>query len=258
MPNSGIVITNTFNSESGFVPASQLDTNFAQCVTALNTLQTFGNFFVDSGSANAMAITVPSPLIAAYTAGLPLQVKVAAANTGATTINVSGLGTRNVTYPNASALLSGQLVTGGIISLMYDGTQFQYLGSIAGTGGSGTFTGTLTGFTGTVQSASCSYKIYNSVCTLALPSMLGTSNATTMTMTGLPGPATPTNTVPLSLVFGALVDNGIGQMFCIATIAGSSGVITFVLYNSSLNILPFTASGTKGINTSLVLTYPLV
>lgn len=182
MPTSGIVVANTFNSESGFVPVSQLDANFAQCITALNTLQSFGNYYVDSGSANAMSVTVPSPLIAAYTAGLPLQVKAAAGNTGATTINVSGLGTRNVTYPNASALLSGQLVTGGIVSLMYDGTNFQYLGPIFG---SGTFTCTWGGFSAPPSTTIAWYRSGTWI-TIHLDNVSGTSNDTSFTMSGIP------------------------------------------------------------------------
>jgi hypothetical protein len=130
MPGTGLTITNTFATQSGNVPASQLDTNFSQLAAAVNSLANYGNYFSDSGAVNAMVITVASPLVVAYAAGLPLQVKVAVTNTGAMTLNVNSLGAVPVTAPNGSALAAGTVVAGAILPLQYDGTKFQYLGSI--------------------------------------------------------------------------------------------------------------------------------
>lgn len=131
MPGTGISIANTFNAEAGQVPASQLDANFAQLVAGYNNLVNFSNYYLDTGGANAIVITVPAPLVVAYVAGLPLQIKVANTNTGATTININGLGGVAVVYPGtAAAMSSGQLAAGAIIPVMFDGTNFQYLGAV--------------------------------------------------------------------------------------------------------------------------------
>ena len=116
---------NTFATQSGPIPLAQLDSNISALTTAINNLANFDNYYVDSGAVNAIAVTVSSPQIVAYTAGLMLQVKVASTNTGATTININGLGNVAVVTPNGSAVSAGALVSGGIYQFQYDGTSFQ-------------------------------------------------------------------------------------------------------------------------------------
>lgn len=79
---------------------------------------------LDTGSANAIDIA-PSPAITAYAAYQEFTFKAAATNTGATTINVNALGTKNIYKNGTSALSGGEIVTGGIYTVTYDGTQFQ-------------------------------------------------------------------------------------------------------------------------------------
>lgn len=81
------------------------------------------NYAADSGAANAAVVTL-TPAPAAYAAGLALEVRMAATNTGATTINVNGLGAKAVQF-NGAAVTAGQLVSGQIYSMVYDGTNFQ-------------------------------------------------------------------------------------------------------------------------------------
>lgn len=86
------------------------------------------------GTANALTVSLPyAPL--AYTAGLRLKVKATATNTAATTIDVNGLGVKNIYKVAAGAignLIAGDLINGVIYELNYDGTQFQLLGSAGG------------------------------------------------------------------------------------------------------------------------------
>jgi hypothetical protein len=77
----------------------------------------------DTGSANAMVVTL-TPAPSAYTAGMLVSVKVANDVTGATTINVNGLGAKSVLVAGA-ALPASILKVGDIAGLWYDGTQFQ-------------------------------------------------------------------------------------------------------------------------------------
>ncbi|VVC75980.1 hypothetical protein AQUSIP_12810 [Aquicella siphonis] len=85
-------------------------------------------YAVDTGTANNYAASL-SPTLTSYTAGLGIRLKVAHNNTGASTININGLGAKAITYSNGSALIGGELVAGMIASLMYDGTQFQFINS---------------------------------------------------------------------------------------------------------------------------------
>src|SRR5690606_38839285 len=83
-------------------------------------------YAVDTGTANNYIASL-SPTLTSYTAGLGIRLKVAHNNTGASTININGLGNKAITYSNASAIGSGDMVAGMIALLMYDGTQFQLL-----------------------------------------------------------------------------------------------------------------------------------
>lgn len=77
----------------------------------------------DTGSANAYAIA-PSPSIGAYAAGQIVTLIPAHANSGASTIAVSGLAAKNILNQDGSSLASGQLLTTGIYVLEYNGTAF--------------------------------------------------------------------------------------------------------------------------------------
>ncbi|WP_408591210.1 hypothetical protein [Novosphingobium sp.] len=85
----------------------------------------------DSGSANAIVVAL-TPAPAAYSAGFAVEVRMNATNTGATTINVNGLGAKAVQFGGA-ALVAGQLVAGQIYCMIYDGTNFQLQSSSAPT-----------------------------------------------------------------------------------------------------------------------------
>lgn len=81
------------------------------------------NYAADAGAANAYVVTL-TPAPAALNAGLIVRFKAANANTGAATLNVNGLGAKNIVHRDGSALLSGEIVTGAICEAIYDGTQF--------------------------------------------------------------------------------------------------------------------------------------
>ncbi len=82
-----------------------------------------------AGSANTYTLTL-SPAPTAYVDGMGVVVKVNAANTGATTLNVNGLGAKAIVDGKGSALTSGKLRLNGIYSLKYSTTSgnFQLVG----------------------------------------------------------------------------------------------------------------------------------
>lgn len=85
------------------------------------------------GSANAQTITTnigltgySVPLIIAFIAGFT--------NTAATTINIDGLGVKNIYKESGSgpvALAGGEIIAGNIYQLFYDGTEFQITSALA-------------------------------------------------------------------------------------------------------------------------------
>lgn len=99
---------------------------------------TGSNYYADTGGANAYIIN-PAPASTGYVAGQIYDVAISVANTGASTLNVNGLGVKNITYANGSALIAGALPTGGVARLVYDGSEFQ-LQNISPPGGAVSFT----------------------------------------------------------------------------------------------------------------------
>jgi hypothetical protein len=133
--SASVIISNTFASQSGPIPLSQLDANFTQVASALNSTLNFTNYAVDTGAVNAYSVAFASPATVAYTAGLTISFKAVNANTGASTLNVNSLGTKSIVTPGGSALIAGAIAAGQVATVVYDGTNFQ-LQSVAGSGGS--------------------------------------------------------------------------------------------------------------------------
>jgi len=82
-------------------------------------------YYAGAGTANAHTITV-NPAIAAYASGQMFVIKWGATNTGATTLNANALGTKAIQYAG-TALKGGEIVSGRIGVVVYDGTQFELL-----------------------------------------------------------------------------------------------------------------------------------
>ena len=76
------------------------------------------------GAVDAITLT-PSPAWTSYGAGMDIYFIASGANTGATTANISGLGNKAVTKNGATALSAGDIPSGGVIHLVYDGTRLQ-------------------------------------------------------------------------------------------------------------------------------------
>ena len=77
------------------------------------------------GTANAITLT-PSPAIAAYVAGQTFSFSVAATNTGAVTIAISGLTAKNC-LNGTLACVGGEFRINDLVEVQYDGTSFEKL-----------------------------------------------------------------------------------------------------------------------------------
>lgn len=64
-----------------------------------------------------------SPTLTAYANGQTFRFPPAGTNTGATTLNIDSLGAKNV-YFNGAALVGGEIPASGMVTVTYDGTQF--------------------------------------------------------------------------------------------------------------------------------------
>lgn len=95
-----------------------------------------GTYFIDSGAANAYTLAAGGSRVAppAYFAGFTAVFVPANDNTGASTVNVGGLGVKDVSrvYGQNVPVLPGQL--SGLVTLIYDGAQFYVIASGASGG----------------------------------------------------------------------------------------------------------------------------
>jgi hypothetical protein len=75
------------------------------------------------GTADAITLT-PSPALVSYATGIRYGFIAGGTNTGAVTINISGLGAKDIKDHQGNALTAGKIVSGKLYSLSYDGTNF--------------------------------------------------------------------------------------------------------------------------------------
>lgn len=92
--------------------------------TSGDTLRGSVNYANDTGAANAYVVTL-SPALTALVTGNQVTFKVANANTGASTLNVNGLGVRSVLKNGGDPLVAGDLIVGAVVVVRYDGTAWQ-------------------------------------------------------------------------------------------------------------------------------------
>jgi hypothetical protein len=96
-----------------------------QPILAADLVNNINYYGTDTGSANAYAIA-PTPAVTAYAAGQHFVFKAAHTNTGASTLNVSSLGTVAIKKGTAVVdVVAGDITAGEMIEVIYDGTYMQ-------------------------------------------------------------------------------------------------------------------------------------
>jgi hypothetical protein len=112
------------------------DGTATQDVATINQLQSNAPAFQasDTGTANAYVIAL-SPAVAAYAAGQAFTFKAANASTTASTLNVNTIGTKAIKKLNDQDIASGDIESGSIVTVVYDGTSFQMTSQTASAGG---------------------------------------------------------------------------------------------------------------------------
>lgn len=88
-------------------------------------------YAVAGGGANVYTARING--VSEYVEGMALSIKILAQNTGASTININGLGARSIIKANGGTVGSGNLKAGSIYTLRYNGTAF----ILQGEGGAG-------------------------------------------------------------------------------------------------------------------------
>ena len=205
---------------------------------------------IQAGTEKLLAVTgnntiigSATPALTAYTAGNAFTFVVAGSNTTAVTLNIDGLGAKAITRDGTTALVSGDIVTGEVVLVVYDGTQFQVLNSNSFTNLNVSGTLSVTGVaTLTAQPILSSLTASSAVATDASKGLVSVTNtgtgsnvlATSAAMT------TPTITNPT-------VTNYVESVVAIGTVTTTN---TIALTNGTVQTATLTAS------TACVFTMP--
>ena len=91
-----------------------------------------GQFFTDSGTANAYVLSPVSPFKSpvssgageGYFNGMIIIFRAGNANSGASTVNVNGAGVKNLKKANGTDVATGDILTTSDVTFRYDGTDF--------------------------------------------------------------------------------------------------------------------------------------
>lgn len=90
-------------------------------------------YLADTGSVNAYAVAL-RPAITTYTTGLQITFQAATTNTGAATLAVNGLATKTIKKSATIDLSVNDIIANQIVTVVYDGTNFQMLSWYSGEG----------------------------------------------------------------------------------------------------------------------------
>jgi hypothetical protein len=109
--------------DPGRTAFQKINSNFGELYNGI------GGAILLSGVAGTNTVTATSTTYTAYFTGSTVSFVAAGANTGATTLNINGLGAKAITKQGSTALTQGDIKLGQIVMLTYDGTRFQIIPS---------------------------------------------------------------------------------------------------------------------------------
>lgn len=109
--------------DPGRTAFQKINSNFGELYNGI------GGAILLSAVAGTNTVTATSTTYTAYFTGSTVSFVAAGANTGATTLNINGLGAKAITKQGSTALTQGDIKLGQIVMLTYDGTRFQIIPS---------------------------------------------------------------------------------------------------------------------------------
>lgn len=113
--------------------------------TVLNKIQDGSTVYAASSSGNDSYAVTLSPVPTAYTTGMVVNFKADVANTGAATLNVNSLGAKTIKKNHDQDLSDNDIESGQVVSVVYDGTNFEMQSQLANAGITTSGTETITG-----------------------------------------------------------------------------------------------------------------
>lgn len=130
---TGDALTCTRASEGTTIAAHTQNADVEHRITAatLTEYETLSkmqgmDYAADAGSTDTYAVTL-APAPTAYFTGMVVKFKANTLNTGAATLNVNALGAKDIKKNYNTALETGDILANQLVSVIYDGTNFQML-----------------------------------------------------------------------------------------------------------------------------------
>lgn len=118
LPMGGFIHTNVGNAtvRTNYASAAQVQDGSLTYLTSVSGADTIT-------AVGAVGMT-------AYAAGQQFTFVSAGANTGAATLNINSIGAKAITKNGTTALSAGDIASGAVAEVVYDGTQFQLISAI--------------------------------------------------------------------------------------------------------------------------------
>lgn len=93
-----------------------------------DVIQNAGDYAAAGGTANAITLAIDAQIAATYNEGQVFKFKAGSTNTGPATLNVNSIGAVSIKKTGSTLdLVAGDIVSGEIVTVLYDGTNFQLL-----------------------------------------------------------------------------------------------------------------------------------
>lgn len=211
-----------------------------------------------SGVAGTNTITATGPANLTLVATNPAVWFIpAVTNTGATTINITpsggaALGAKNV-FSGGTACVGGELVAGVPVAIVYDGTQFNILGSPAVTRGTKATTFTFNGSGGSTGSLTLTMQKQGQWVTLNVPAATattGTGSTALVQDTAIDAAFRPAAAQVGSI--NSILNNAAGTSDAGQWSMATNGKLTIVRENGNT---AWTNSASGGVNNNFTITY---
>jgi hypothetical protein len=205
----------------------------------------------DVGGVNAYILNFTANFTA-YADGIQLTWIPANTNTGASTINVNGLGVLNIVHPDGSVLFPGEITANQPVQILLKGGAFELLSAIHL---SGVFVPVWSGYAAS-PSTPASYRRSGNLVALSF-SVLATSTTTSLILTNLPALITPYYANTQKIPCLGMIDNGANvTTISTAQVVGPPPIGAITFFKDASGTL-WTAGGNKGSNGFLTLVYLL-
>jgi hypothetical protein len=164
---------------------ASLQSGLDKLPSAANVNGGAANLGTDSGAANAYVVTASTQIVSLFD-GLTIRFKASASNTGASTINVNGLGAKSIVRPTGSALAAGDVLSGQFAEVAYSSTNDNWQLALSATGAtpasfSGTAAGTIDLLTGNSIASASTVNLNSATGNLVHVTGTTTINAVTLT-----------------------------------------------------------------------------